>query len=112
MPDTILVPLDGSTFSEYALPIARGLAKRYGAAMRLALVHVPITSTLIDGVPQASVNIDGRAREHEQRYLDALTERLRAEDGVDVQAALLDGPVVGTLESHVRSVGADLIVMS
>lgn len=112
MIETILVPLDGSTFSEYALPIARGFARRYGARLRLALVHVPITSTLIDGVPQASVDIDGRAREHEQRYLDTLAERLRTEDGVDAEAVLLDGPIVGTLESHVRSVGADLIVMS
>ena len=112
MIETILVPLDGSTFSEYALPIARGFAKRYGAALRLALVHVPIPTALIDGVPQASMDIEGRAREHEQSYLEALTERLRDEDGFDVEAAHLDGPVVGTLETHARSVGADLIVMS
>lgn len=108
---TILVPLDGSTFAEHALPIARGLAKRHGAELRLALVHVPVATTLIDGVPQYTAEIDGRAREHEQRYLDGVAERLR-EQGHDVGTAFLDGPVVGTLETHVRQVGADLIVMS
>lgn len=112
MIETILVPLDGSSFAEHALPVARGIARRHDAALRLALVHIPITATLIDGVPQLGPDLDTRAREHEQAYLDALVERLRQEDEADVSAALLEGPVVGTLEGHVRQVGADMIVMS
>jgi nucleotide-binding universal stress UspA family protein len=37
---TILVPLDGSAFGEQALPVALGIARRAGATVRLAHVHV------------------------------------------------------------------------
>ena len=39
----IMVPLDGSTFAEAALPIAFGLARRDGATVHLVKVHEPPT---------------------------------------------------------------------
>ncbi|NIP82195.1 MAG: universal stress protein, partial [Gemmatimonadetes bacterium] len=41
MPSRVLVPVDGSNFAEHALPYALGVARRTGAAIHLALVHVP-----------------------------------------------------------------------
>ena len=37
---SLLVPLDGSKFSERTLPLAHGLAKATGACLHLAHVHV------------------------------------------------------------------------
>jgi len=36
---SILVPLDGSTFGEHALPMAASLARRAGATLHLVHVH-------------------------------------------------------------------------
>ena len=41
---TIVVPLDGSSFAESALPIARGLAERDQGTLRLVRVSVPATT--------------------------------------------------------------------
>ena len=41
---SILVPLDGSAVSEYALPIACEIARHSGAKLELALVTVRATA--------------------------------------------------------------------
>jgi nucleotide-binding universal stress UspA family protein len=40
---SIMIPLDGSAFGEYALPFALGLARRTGARLHLVHVHAPPT---------------------------------------------------------------------
>lgn len=109
--NTILLPLDTSTFAEQALPLALGLARRHGAALRLAIVHVPLVSTLIDGVPHVDPQLDAEVRDHERGYVEGLAERLTA-GGVPTTAVVLDGPVVDALEAEVRASGAELVVMS
>jgi nucleotide-binding universal stress UspA family protein len=108
---SILVPLDGSSFAEHALPLALGLARRHDAAVHLAMVHVPITTAYIDGVAHFDPSLDNEIRERERRYLDAVAERLEG-SGIAATTALLDGPVVGMLEAEARERHADVIVMS
>lgn len=102
----ILVPVDGSKFSEASLPTAIALAKRAGAALSLAMVGVPED-------PPSGVWADA-FRENHERYLEGLTERVEAQagDGVDVSATLLDGAVVESLGKEIRSWEADLVVMT
>ena len=45
---SLLVPLDGSRFGEHALPIARAIALRSDATVRLVHVYVPISA---EGMP-------------------------------------------------------------
>jgi nucleotide-binding universal stress UspA family protein len=45
---SILVPLDGSAFGEHALPFALSLARRAGAQLHLAHIHVPPVPILAD----------------------------------------------------------------
>ena len=42
MYESILVPLDGSEFSEQALPIAANIARRAGASFQVVRAHSPI----------------------------------------------------------------------
>lgn len=112
MPRRVLVPVDGSNFSEHALPYALGVARRTGAALHLALVHVPaeiVSSTypLADAVEDH----DAELREHDTTYMEGLVERLRP-SGVEIRPALLGGRVGPALADYVDDVGIDLIVMT
>ena len=49
MYQSILVPLDGSHFSEHALPIAGELARRAGATLRLVHIHTLSASPIYEG---------------------------------------------------------------
>ena len=39
---SVLVPLDGSTFGEQALPLAQSIARRAGASLQIVRVHVSL----------------------------------------------------------------------
>ncbi|HEU5101893.1 MAG TPA: universal stress protein [Roseiflexaceae bacterium] len=45
---SIMVPLDGSGFGEYALPYVLGLARRAGAHVHMVHVHAPPVATPAD----------------------------------------------------------------
>lgn len=85
---SVLVPLDGTTFSERSLPLARMVAGE--PATRLHLV---------------SVNGD------HDGYLTRIADGLRLQS-IAVDQATLGGDIVEALEDHARRVGADLIVMA
>jgi nucleotide-binding universal stress UspA family protein len=51
-----------------------------------------------------------RAAEHD--YLEKLVRRLRAEPGLAVSAALVDGPIAATLLRQTQATGAGLVVMT
>lgn len=105
MYDRILVPVDGTTFSEQALEIAVTLVRRSAGELHLAMVdltpvRLPDTETL---PPMTDL---------ESSYLKGLETRVR-ESGVEkVSSSLLVGEIVGTLERHRAAVGATLTVMS
>ena len=120
---SILVPLDGSPFGEYALPLALGIARRARAAIRLALVHEPVAvpapvqpaPVLIEPVrsaPVAYARLDEELRAQRKSYLERVARRLRGKSGVEISTALLDGPVADTLATHAVDSGADLVVMT
>jgi nucleotide-binding universal stress UspA family protein len=109
---TVLVPLDGSELAEYAVPVAREIARRRGASLRLVHVNVavPAEPIYVEGLPLLDEHLRPRRREHEQAYLERARARL-ADDipgGVDI----LDEPVVPALCRHVTRTGAELVVMT
>lgn len=111
---SIMTPLDGSVFSEHALPLALSIARRTGAAVRIAHVHTPIIALTYPGeylVLDAALDI--QTRESERAYLDGLAQRLASSWDVPITVALLDGPSVAeVLHDHARAVGIDLVVMT
>ena len=105
----IMVPLDGSEFSEQALDCAYALASRAGARLHLVKVQTPeplAAEALFYNVqPQPSSSID------DQIYLDST--RIDAQRrGVDSVTALLRGRVVDALAVYCLEQDIDLVVMT
>lgn len=97
----LMVPLDGSPFSEEALPLAVEVAHRTGAELRLVHVLVPVFGKTV-------VELAARAKER----LDALARRVREESGVEASVEELEGDAVEKLAGYVEREGIDLVVMA
>ncbi|HEX8968910.1 MAG TPA: universal stress protein [Chloroflexota bacterium] len=95
----VLVPLDGSSESNVALPLARTLAQASGASI-----------TLLRVVPSTVLPADQIASEEAQRSLDRIAGEL-ASAGVRVDAAVREGDPAEQILEQTRATAADLIVM-
>jgi nucleotide-binding universal stress UspA family protein len=109
---SILVPLDGSAFGEQALPLALGIARRAGAQLHLAHVHVPILSPGADNVMRLDETIDAAKHARESVYLAALVRRIQTNYQLTATAAMLDGPIVDALHCYATASKIDLIAMT
>jgi nucleotide-binding universal stress UspA family protein len=109
---SLLVPLDGSTFGEHALPLALSIARRAKAALRLAHVHVPPAAMYVEGAALLDSSLESEAKEHERAYLDAVVKRLASDPAVSLTSALLEGSVADSLHEHAVAMRTDLVVMT
>lgn len=115
---SLLVPLDGTRFSERALPIAEGIAQATGASLHLAHVHVPHPPDALLSSPSFSweggdlEELDQRDQAGEQAYLDQLADRVRKVASTPVDTALLQGEIMGSLQKYAIRVHADAVVLS
>jgi len=107
---SILVPLDGSPFAEHALPLALSLARRTGATLHLAQVHVPVL--YVDGPMLLDDSLNRASLERERAYLDALTQRLREQTKAPIHPVMPIGGVADELIEQARLCATDLIVMT
>jgi nucleotide-binding universal stress UspA family protein len=107
---SLLVPLDGSPFSEHALPFALGIAQRAGAAVQLVHVHVPLVH--VTGIDALDRGADEQVKEQEWAYLDRTVSRWQtAVPGVQMSSALLEGFGPDALREQMSG-KADLVVMA
>jgi nucleotide-binding universal stress UspA family protein len=104
----ILVPLDGSALSEYALPFALSIADRSKASVEIALVHVPAAYS--EEYP--SPDLDSETSAVENRYLDDLAARLAKSFHGDLQIRHLEGIVQETLTEEVAQQDIDLVALN
>jgi nucleotide-binding universal stress UspA family protein len=88
---SLLVPLDGSSFGEHALPLALAIARRAGARLEAVHVHQPVWYA--EGKVPLHDAFDASRRTDEGAYLRQLVKRLQAVADVPVTSALLTGPV-------------------
>lgn len=103
----ILVPLDGSTLAEAALPQALAMAGAYQAEVVLARVLDPNSRThgsLVDSVAWRLARTEAR------RYLDGLAAKLGAQ-GIRTRTALAEGNAAEEVLRLVRKERADLVVL-
>lgn len=133
----ILVPLDRSAFSEFALPVALKLARLWGAELRLLTVATPATPAFADqgmevgpeqggDLPNSETPfpIDDVAEREVGEYLAALAEELQQVDGagkagqaadgspVTISHAVRHGVPVEAIHREAQETGADLVVMT
>jgi nucleotide-binding universal stress UspA family protein len=108
----ILVPLDGSAFSEQALPVALSIARRAGATVHLAQVHVPRPAPVMNMHDSSGDAADTQARAADRAYLEQVAQRASAGSDRPLSVDLLDGPVAVVLCDYAQTNHIDLIVMS
>jgi len=94
----ILVPLDGTPFSEIAIPLSVSLAKQKGSEMDIVFVHVDDPAK-----KPPEINLDN--------YLNNIVKRV-GEEGVKAGALLLKGNTAETIVNHIEKNPVQLIVMS
>jgi nucleotide-binding universal stress UspA family protein len=114
---SLLVPLDGSAFSERSLPLATGIARASSAALHLLQVQQPpVPGHLLSSrqFQYQGLDLDAYAARHREEalaHLEDLAGRIGAE-GVTVHATVVEGRVVDAIAEHAEAVGADAIVMT
>ena len=105
--DTILIPLDGSSLAEAALPRATELAHASDAG--LLLIRAAEAHTLPGMDPtDAQVKVIAEA----EAYLAAVRERLGVQGIRKVETSVWYGPAAYSIVEATRLRKADLIVMS
>jgi nucleotide-binding universal stress UspA family protein len=114
---SVLVPLDGSTFSEHALPLALSIARRSGAGLQLLRVQPEPASLYTE--PPLFVEDDTlgerfRRRLHDQnlKYLEDLIRRLETPSGVIAIPLAREGEVADVIRDQVAHGDVDLVVMT
>lgn len=103
----ILVPLDGSTLAEAALPKAVELAKDSGAKVELLRA---VEAHTIPGVDPTQAQI--KVVEEGEAYLADVAARLKAEGVKNVEASVWYGPAAYAIVEAARLHKADLIAMA
>ncbi len=101
---SILVPLDGSAFSEHALPLALSVARRSGAQLYLA--HV------LAGRGGLADITDRASAASRTAYLERVAQQIEKQSVRAPITSILTGPVAETLLEHAQAVGCDLIVLT
>jgi nucleotide-binding universal stress UspA family protein len=102
----ILVPLDGSTAAEAALPLALQLARAESAGLVLLMV-----TSAIPAPDPAPVEPDLASNREAQAYLEAAREHL-ARDHPAVSTAVWRGVPASAIVRAAQHYGADRIVMT
>lgn len=109
---SILVPLDGSRFSESAIPLALELAGKSHASVRLVMVHEPVVALVPTGEHQVWTGLqDPEQRPNELAYLAGLAAKVDPH-GTEPRYELVEGEVRAALIDEVERTVPDLIVMA
>jgi nucleotide-binding universal stress UspA family protein len=101
----IMVPLDGSEFSEAALPLALALSKKTQANLHLVTVVEPLPAFAFEEWESA-------AKEWSEEYIENAADRVREATKAEVTSAVHSGHVVEVLLADVAAQKADLVVMA
>lgn len=109
----LLVPLDGSSFAEQALPLATELAARSGAVLHIVLVHYSIALVPGPGEPVVfDPAVDEATRKQEQEYLAAVSASVPGAGTLRVVTRMLDGPVAESIADYARKSAIDLVILT
>lgn len=107
----IMVPLDGSSVAEQALPSAVELAQAVGASLHLVGVLFPIDVTWGIGVVGSPITRAETDRAHTNTYLSQKAKSLK-EKGIEVSFEVREGPIAPQIVAAAEEAGVDLILMS
>lgn len=110
---TVLVPLDGSPFSEAALPLATRLVRAAQGRLHLLVAHQPVVPTVgmweMVGPPD---QLNEEQRRRESGYLADMAASLGEVGDGPVRVLHADGHAGEAICDEAGRIGADLIVMA
>ncbi len=110
----ILVPLDGSRFSEMAVPQALSLASRWGAGLELVTVATPVPDAQSRSEVIRGDESRDRGQARAQEYLKETEAEVRRSGfkGEVVSTVIPSGNVAASLLRHIEEGGGDFVVMT
>lgn len=111
----ILVPIDGSSLSETALPVAFAIARRLSASRveTVSVIPPPIDPLRGGGAPVRDTRFDHDLRADAQEMVAKLERRLpEMSSGVPTTATMLEGDAAERIAAHLGSGEYDLVVMT
>jgi len=101
----VLVPLDGSRFSESALPAALTIARRWNAQLEIVTVKED-PSMLAHEVLQLP------SQGWFEQYIEEVAKRVDGEADFKVRTTVLKGSPPEAIQNHAAERGVDLVVMA
>jgi nucleotide-binding universal stress UspA family protein len=125
----VLVPLDGSSFAESALPLATAVSRAAGASLDIVSAYdplpppsagpeeaagltVPAHVDTLGAIPVTAGEMRESLRDERTTYLRDIERRVREVGGVDAEVALMEGRADRAIIERAESTGADLVVMA
>lgn len=107
----LLVPLDGSSTAEEALPVAAAVAHRNDCHLHLAAVHEPLPA-LRSLAEEVDVELEEQRGAQLADYLQWAANAVATTHGVEASYTVLKGSPARALTEHARSRHASLIIMT
>ena len=111
MTRSILVPLDGSTFGEHALPLAMNMARRMNVSLHLIHVHSLLDATYAE-LQVFDNTLDQELRNKERDYLHTVQKQVQDRLSVPVSIRNVDGDVAAVVREQAASLNAGWVVMT
>lgn len=109
--EPIVVPLDGSTFAEQALPVAESLARAFGSYLVLVRAIPPTDTSVTDAESVDALHVHIVKEREARDYLARVRASVEAQ-GVAVTTSVEDGTPIVVIEHVWREQGAGLIVLA
>jgi nucleotide-binding universal stress UspA family protein len=109
---TVVVPLDGSSFGEHAIPRALRIAKLAGAEVRLVHVHVSLDPSYLGRNRELYGGFEKLLKQPKQEYMADVMKRVAKISSVPVTPLLLDGRKISESLCNAVNAEADLVVMA
>lgn len=108
---SILVPLDGSTFGEHALPLAMTMARKLDASLHLMHVHSLLDATYAE-LQVFDNTLDQELRDKEREYLHNIQKQVQDRLSVPVTIRNVEGDVAAAIREQADSLRANWVVMT
>ncbi len=111
--ERVVLPLDGSTFSEHALSSATALAKKL--SLDMSLVRIPTSTmqmSMVGEWPSGYPNVMSALEEASKEYLDAKAEELRDQGVANVESRIPTGEAANQIVEVAQERDHSVIVMT
>lgn len=105
---TMVIPLDGSEFSETVIPHAINIAKQRGAELEMVLIHVNEIPTTVNLVQVERQQAEITAK---KRYLSGIAKRV-GEAGIKARAKLLRGDPAEAIVNYIENHPTQLVTLA